>query len=125
FHGDPGQRHVRRAAVVPRRQRQAEDARADLRVVIKHLIKLSHAEKENRVLVATLDLPILLHERCLRHGRHGSSVVSVTKPAIPLALSRASIAPAADRVANRPTRTRNGFVVPHTLASRPPAASFL
>ena len=73
FHRNAGERHFGRAAVVARRQREAEHARRRFGVVVEHLVELAHAKKQDRVLMATLDLPVLLHERRLRHRRHLSS----------------------------------------------------
>ena len=72
-------------------QRQPEDARRRLGVVVKHLVELAHAKKQDRVLMAPLDLAILLHERRLRGRRHrrhlSSEPISVTSAVSFFALS--------------------------------------
>ena len=52
-----------RNAVAPGCERDPEDAGAELGVVEEHFIEVSHPEKQDRVPVAGLDLPVLLHER--------------------------------------------------------------
>ena len=102
FHRNARQRNVGGAAVVARRQRQPEDARRRFGVVVKHLVELAHAKKQDRVLMPTLDLAILLHERRLRGRRHrrhlSSEPISVTNAVIFFALSCACAAIAAARV---------------------------
>ena len=100
LHRNAGERHARRAAVVPRRQREPEHARRRFGVVVEHLVKLAHAKKQDRVLVPSLDLAILLHERRLRRRAHLSSLpISVTNASIFFALSSFAAAAAAARVA--------------------------
>src|SRR5262249_31690146 len=98
---DAGQRHVGCSTVVARRQRETEHPRCSLGVVVKHLVKLAHAEKQDRVLVTALDLAILLHERRL-HGRRrrhlSSGPSSVTSAQIFFAWSGVWAAIAAARV---------------------------
>ena len=84
LHRDAGERHVRGAAVVARRQREAEHARRRLGVVIKHLVELAHAEKQDRVLMPALDLAVLLHERRLRRP-------SLICRLLPMSVTNASI----------------------------------
>src|SRR5262249_34199016 len=118
-----GERHFGGRTVVPRRQCQTEHARRRFGVVIKHLVKLAHPEKEDRVLMTTLDLPILLHERRdltrrRRHGLHFSSgSASATIASIFFCLSWRCAATAPARVTYRPTRTRYVLVADTTRTS--------
>ena len=80
LHGHAGQRHFRRAAVVPRRQREAEFPRRDLGVVVEHLVEVAHPEHEDGVGVLRLDLLVLLHQRrrLAAHGRSASTTMPLT-----------------------------------------------
>ena len=102
-HRHSGERYLRRAAVVARRQRETEDARGRLGVVVEHLVEVAHPEEQDRALMPRLDLPVLLHQRCrdgTAHGRVAPVALgsSVTKPMMPRSLSAATSAAAACRV---------------------------
>ena len=108
LHRNAGERYVGGATVVPRRQRQPEDTRRDLGVVVKHLVELAHAKEQQGILVPRLDLAVLLHQRRLRrrYSRHGRTVavarstsVVVMKPSIPLSFSSRAAALASASVA--------------------------
>lgn len=47
----------------PRRKREAEHFAGGFGVVIKHLIKIPHAKKQDRVFMLRLDRQILPHQR--------------------------------------------------------------
>ena len=102
------QRHLCGAAVVARRKCQSERARRSLRVFVEHLVEVAHPEKQNRVLVPRLDLPVLLHQRRRRIATHGFSA-STTIAAIFASFSFATSSIASARRAYRPMRTRKGF----------------
>jgi len=102
-HRHPRERDFRRPPVVARRERQAEDARRRLGVVVEHLVEVAHPEEQDRALMSRLDLPVLLHQRRrdgTTHGRFAPAALgsSVTKPMIPRCLSAATSAAAACRV---------------------------
>ena len=63
LHGDAGEGHVRRAAVVARREREAKLSGGEARIVLEHLVEVAHPEKQDRVGVPRFDLAVLLHER--------------------------------------------------------------
>src|SRR5262249_17260295 len=99
LYGNAGERHVGGGTVVSGRERQPKDARCSFRILIKHLIKLAHAEKQDRILMAALDLAVLLHERRLRHGRPGVfGSMSTTSAGIFFARTVLAAATAAVRV---------------------------
>jgi hypothetical protein len=72
LHRNTGQRHP----IAPGGEGDVEHPRAELGVLEEHLVEIAHPEKENRVPVTGLDLPVLLHQRgAARVGRatgHGS-----------------------------------------------------
>ena len=80
---DAGERH----SIAARGQGDVEDPRGELGVVEEHLVEVAHAEKENRVPVTGLDLPVLLHER---GAAAGSAARPVTVPLPRRASRRAS-----------------------------------
>ena len=57
------QRHLGRAAVVARGQRDPQHARGRHRVVLERLVEVPHAEEQDRVPVLLLDARVLAHER--------------------------------------------------------------
>jgi hypothetical protein len=63
LHRHAGQRHLRRAAVVPRGQREVQRARRHLGVLVEHLVEVAHPEEQDRVGMPRLDLPVLRHQR--------------------------------------------------------------
>ena len=63
LHGDAGERDVGRAAVVARREGEAELSGGELSIVLEHLVEVAHPEKQDRVGVPRFDLAVLLHER--------------------------------------------------------------
>ena len=71
LHRHAGERHFGRAAVVARRERQAEHARRRLGVVVEHLVEVAHPEEQDRALMPRLDLPVLLHQRRRDGAAHG------------------------------------------------------
>jgi hypothetical protein len=78
LHRHAGERHVGRAAVVARRQREPELPRREARVVLEHLVEVAHPEKHDGLRVARLDLAVLLHQGRIRFEpwRHGSSTTN-------------------------------------------------
>ena len=95
LHRNARERYLGGTAVVAGGQRQPEDARCGLGVVIEHLIKIAHPEKQDRILMSRLDLPVLLHQR-RRRTAHRSS--SATNPECPCFFRRANAAAASARV---------------------------
>src|SRR6476620_12449456 len=91
--------------------------RCNFRVVVEHLVEIAHPKQQDGVLVPGLDLPILLHERrsFSAHGRSASTTMPCT---LSFAICCAASA-ARSRVGYRPTRIRNGFVVPTTRTLYP------
>ena len=59
----PSQGDFACASIVAACESEAQVARGDLGVVLEHLVKVAHAEKQDRVLVLGFDLAILLHQR--------------------------------------------------------------
>ena len=49
-------------------QRQPEHACRHLRIAVKQLIEVSHAEQQEHAGMAVLGFPVLLHHWCQRHG---------------------------------------------------------
>src|SRR5437899_7369468 len=118
--GNTGEGHLRSAAVVARRESEAQFARGELRVVLEHLVEVTHPEEQDGVGVSRLDLAILLHQRCVRldSWRHGSSTTNGWPPSRVLRRRWACAASSCD--AYRPTRTLNRPLVSRTTrASKP------
>ena len=61
---EPGHRD----RLVPAGQRQTEHPRRQLRIIVKQLIEVSHAEQEQHARMALLGIPILLHHGGQRHS---------------------------------------------------------
>ena len=59
FGGHAGERH----SITSGGQRDVQDPRRELGVVVEHLVEIAHPEKEDRVPVTGLDLPVLQEER--------------------------------------------------------------
>ena len=80
-------------------------------VLEEHLVEVAHAEEEDRILVARLDLPILLDQwRARRRGTvlgHPCGHGTLTRKGLPpsLALMRLAVSWASARSRKGPTRT--------------------
>jgi hypothetical protein len=61
--GHAGQGHRIGIVAIARGEREAEQARGQLRVLIEHLVEIAEAKKQDGVGVATLVRAVLLHER--------------------------------------------------------------
>src|SRR5207248_661779 len=110
----------RRPAIVPRREGETQFASGELRVVLEHLVEVTHPEEQDGVGVSCLDLAILLHQRGVRLDarRHGSSTTNGWPPSRVLRRRWACAASSCD--AYRPTRTLNKPLVSRTTrASKP------
>src|SRR5262245_1590915 len=91
--------------------------RCDLGIVVEHLVKVTHAKQQDRVLVPGLDFTILLHER-RGVSTHGRSAWTMTPCTLTRAISCTTSA-ARSRVGYLPTRTRNGLLLPMTRTLYP------
>ena len=60
--GESCERDLACGSVPPFRQRDTEDAGSDLRVFLKRLEEISHAEEKNRIGMLRLHLGVLLHQ---------------------------------------------------------------
>ena len=61
--GDAAQRHLIGLVLVPRGQRDLEQARTCDRVLVEHFVEVPDAEEEDGVRILLLDLAVLPHER--------------------------------------------------------------
>src|SRR5881396_613246 len=118
--GNAGEGHFRRTAIVPRREGETQFASGELRVVLEHLVEVTHPEEQDGVGMSCFDLAILLHQGGVRLDarRHGSSTTNGWPPSRVLRRRWACAASSCD--AYRPTRTLNKPLVSRTTrASKP------
>ena len=66
FDREPGKWNVGRGSVVAACECEAQFARCQLGIIEKHLIKITHAKKENRIGVLRLYFPVLADQRRVR-----------------------------------------------------------
>src|SRR5690349_12424601 len=121
FHRHAGERHVRRAAVVPRREREAELAGRQPSVVLEHFVEVAHPKEQHGIGVPGLDLAVLLHQGRIRLDARGHDSSTTTNGCPPRrVLRRFCACTASSCVAYRPTRTLNRPLVSRTTrASKP------